>query len=163
MLARWQKGQKNIMKMYFKKSYLVSAERVEPGTRLYNKLENCNYITNSKKCIRVIGTVGEEWPITIEKLRNGYTFEDGSEIDDIPNGVFEIKARADTNSLVFARRTTKREYVLTSWGDMLTANRAGIDHGKGDYIVYANKNGQPDPNDRWVVNGIVFKNTYQKA
>ena len=53
--------------------------------------------------------------------------------------------------------------VSTSWGEDLTANREGIPHGNGDFIVYANKDGKPNPDDRWVVNGMVFENTYEEA
>ena len=41
------------------------------------------------------------------------------------------------------------------------SHRDGIPHGEGDFIVSANKGGQPNPDDRWVVNGLVFINTYE--
>lgn len=54
--------------------------------------------------------------------------------------------------------------VETSWGEVLTANRSDIPHGDGDWIVFANDGyGQPDENDSWVVNGLVFENTYEEA
>ena len=44
---------------------------------------------------------------------------------------------------------------------MLQANRAGVPHGEGDYLVCgAGEDGQPDLSDVWVVNGAIFPDTY---
>lgn len=118
------------------------------------------------ECIKLIGTVGEEWPVTIEKLAKTYTLIDGTPIteENIPEGVFEIKTIVDQNAeTIFAERVTSEVKVSTSWGEVLTANREGIPHGDGDFIVYANKDGKPNPDDRWVVNGMVFERTYEEA
>lgn len=50
--------------------------------------------------------------------------------------------------------------VKTSWGDTLYANRPGIDHGMGDFLVCADADGRPNLNDVWIVNGEVFAYTY---
>ena len=51
--------------------------------------------------------------------------------------------------------------VQTAWGDVLQANRAGVPHGEGDYLVCgAGEDGQPDLSDVWVVNGAIFPDTY---
>ena len=50
--------------------------------------------------------------------------------------------------------------VQTSWGDTLYANRDGIGHGVGDFIVCSDANGMPNLSDMWVVNGEVFPTTY---
>lgn len=52
--------------------------------------------------------------------------------------------------------------VETSWGETLQVNSEGENHSDGDYIICSDKNGKPDMSDRWVVNGEVFKETYQK-
>lgn len=143
----------------------MKAEKVVAGTKLYNYLEDCHYITNDTKCIKLIGTVGEEWPVTIEKLAKTYTLVDGTPItaENIPKGVFEIATIVDENAeTIFAEQVTEQVQVATSWGEILTANRDSIPHGKGDFIVSANKDGQPNPKDRWVVNGLVFTNTYEE-
>ena len=154
------------MKEYAKKSYTMKAEKVAAGTAIYNFLEDCNYTSDDVKCIKLIGTVGEEWPVTIEKLAKTYTFIDGTAItpENIPDGVFEIATIVDeTADTIFADQVVDERKVITAWGEILTANRAGIPHGNGDFIVYANRKGKPDPDDCWVVNGIVFANTYQEV
>lgn len=155
-----------MMKEYRKKNYTMKAEKVAPGTELYNYLEDCYYTTNETKCIKLIGTVGEVWPVTIEKLAKTYTLKDGTPITpvNIPEGEFEIATIVDeTAETVFAEQVTEQVQVATSWGEVLTANRDGVPHGEGDFIVSANKDGQPNPADRWVVNGMVFNNTYEEV
>lgn len=150
---------------YKKKAYCIKAEKVIPGTQLHNFLEDCDYVTSETKCIKLIGTVGEVWPVTVEKLSKTYTFIDGTPItaENIPEGVFDISTIVDENAeTIFAEQTKEQVKVATSWGEVLTANRDGVPHGEGDFIVYANKCGQPNQEDKWVVNGMVFANTYQK-
>ena len=154
------------MKQYMKRSYTIKAEKVAVGTELYNYLEDCHYTTTNTKCIKLTGTVGEEWPVTIEKLVKTYTFVDGSPItsENIPKGEFEIRTIVgETAETIFAEQVKEKVRVATSWGEILTANREGIPHGDGDFIVSANKNGEPNPEDRWVVNGLVFNNTYEEV
>ena len=103
--------------------------------------------------------------MTVEKLSKTYTFMDGTPItaENIPEGVFDISTIVDENAeTIFAEQTKEQVKVATSWGEVLTANRDGVPHGEGDFIVYANKCGQPNQEDKWVVNGMVFANTYQK-
>lgn len=154
------------MKAYQKKNYTMKAEKVVAGTELYNFLEDCHYTTNDAKCIKLIGTVGEVWPVTIEKLAKTYTFIDGTPItaDNIPEGEFEIATIVgETAEIIFAEQVTEKVQVATSWGEVLTANRDGVPHGEGDFIVCANKDGEPNLDDRWVVNGMVFINTYEEV
>lgn len=154
------------MKTYKKKNYTIKAEKVATGTKIHNFLEDCDYTTNETKCIKLTGTVGEEWPVTIEKLVKTYTFIDGTAItaDNIPEGEFEIATIVgETAEIIFAEQVAEKVQVETSWGEVLTANRDGVPHGEGDFIVCANKDGEPDPDDRWVVNGMVFNNTYEEV
>lgn len=155
-----------MMKEYRKKNYTMKAEKVTAGTEIYNFLEDCHYVTTDVKCIKLIGTVGEEWPVTIDKLAKTYTLIDGTPItpENIPEGEFEIATIVDEKAeTIFAEQVTEQVQVATSWGEILTANRDGVPHGEGDFIVSANKNGQPNPDDRWVVNGMVFTNTYEEV
>lgn len=148
---------------YKKKSYAMKAEVVAIGTEIYNFLEDCHYTTNEAKCVKLIGTVGEEWPVTLEKLAKTYTLADGTPItqENIPAGVFDIVTIVDDSAeTIFAEQTIEQIKVSTSWGEVLTANREGVPHGDGDFIVFANKDGKPNPDDSWVVNGMVFNNTY---
>lgn len=148
---------------YKKKSYAMKAEVVAIGTEIYNFLEDCHYTTNEAKCVKLIGTIGEEWPVTLEKLAKTYTLADGTPItqENIPAGVFDIVTIVDDSAeTIFAEQTIEQTKVSTSWGEVLTANREGVPHGDGDFIVFANKDGKPNPDDSWVVNGMVFNNTY---
>lgn len=148
---------------YKKKSYAMKAEVVAIGTEIYNFLEDCHYTTNESKCVKLIGTIGEEWPVTLEKLAKTYTLADGTPItqENIPAGVFDIVTIVDDSAeTIFAEQTIEQTKVSTSWGEVLTANREGVPHGNGDFIVFANKDGKPNPDDSWVVNGMVFNNTY---
>lgn len=148
---------------YKKKSYAMKAEVVAVGTEIYNFLEDCHYTTNESKCVKLIGTIGEEWPVTLEKLAKTYTLADGTHItqENIPAGVFDIVTIVDDSAeTIFAEQTIEQTKVSTSWGEVLTANREGVPHGDGDFIVFANKDGKPNPDDSWVVNGMVFNNTY---
>lgn len=88
---------------------------------------------------------------------------DGTHItqENIPAGVFDIVTIVDDSAeTIFAEQTIEQTKVSTSWGEVLTANREGVPHGDGDFIVFANKDGKPNPDDSWVVNGMVFNNTY---
>ena len=148
---------------YKKKSYAMKAEVVAVGTEIYNFLEDCHYTTNESKCVKLIGTIGEECPVTLEKLAKTYTLADGTHItqENIPAGVFDIVTIVDDSAeTIFAEQTIEQTKVSTSWGEVLTANREGVPHGDGDFIVFANKDGKPNPDDSWVVNGMVFNNTY---
>lgn len=53
--------------------------------------------------------------------------------------------------------------VATSWGNVLTGNRSGVEHGDGDFVVRADKDGKPNLDDPWIVNKCVFRRTYQRA
>lgn len=153
---------------YRKKSYVITAELVPEGTKLHNFLEDAYYTTNSEKCVKLTGLVGETWPVTIDKLVKTYSFEDGTPIsrENIPSGPFKARTvvgkKAET---VFAARTNPHDQleVKTSWGDVLLTNADGVPHGEGDYIVYANRHGSPDVSDQWVVNGLIFLKTYEEV
>ena len=151
------------MKQFKKGAYTIKAEVVVPGTKVYNYLEDANYVTNEEKCVVLTGTAGEQWPVTIAKLAKTYQYTDGSVItaNNLPEGQFEVATIvSDDADTIFAEQVQDQQQIQTSWGETLTANRDGVPHGDGDWIVYANKDGQPNPDDRWVVNGCIFADTY---
>ena len=80
--------------------------------------------TNETKCIKLIGTVGELWPVTIEKLAKTYTLIDGTPITpDIPEGEFEIATIVDqTAETIFAEQVKDQVQVATSWGEIYIKN-----------------------------------------
>lgn len=161
------------MQEYKKADYTIYARYAYPGEHVHNYLEGSDYVTNDEKPIVLCGTVDEQWTVTVDKLVNTYTFADGSPImfDDfgyhIPQSDDEwvaVRPIQDANApTIFAYQTNLNEQieVETSWGEVLTANRPGIPHGDGDWIVYANDGyGNPNKSDCWIVNGEVFAMTY---
>lgn len=155
-----------------KKRYDVYMCMPARGTNVINKLEGAQYETSDNKPFVLSGTVGEKWVIDANKLAKTYTFADGSPITPetlqtrLKNGIIDWvrlttkQAGVDINFAAHLPLSVTNYPVQTSWGDVLYANRDGIPHGKGDFIVCASINGQPNLNDVWVVNGEVFPTTY---
>ena len=55
----------------------------------------------------------------------------------------------------------QRGQIRTSSGTLLDYNVKGVSHGKGDFIVCTKlPTGLPNLADMWVVNGEIFKETY---
>lgn len=161
-----------------KKRYEITAEMPLEGTRVYNKFEQANYVTNSEKQFVLTGTAGEQWVIDVNKLAKTYTLADGR---PITKDILSRMVVGTTNEFglrvpvikPFKIATTRGpinwaihipiNYVFqipTSWGDILTVNAPNINHGHGDYIVCSDIYGCPNLNDRWVVNGNIFPDTY---
>ena len=123
------------------------------------------------------GTVGEMWVIDLNKFASTYVMPDGRAItkEALQSMVrhidgmeciewFKVKTMSMNQPLNFAIHvplSVKNLPVNTSWGDVLYANRTGVRHGKGDFLVCASQNGMPCLSDVWVVNGEVFPTTYR--
>lgn len=154
------------MKKAIKKAYEIKARYSTPGKRVYNFLEDSYCVTNAEKCIVLTGTVGEQWVITAEKLQKTYLLNGKPIVGDVAEifaaeQIVTTKAGAELYYVEFLP-VEQKMFVKTSWGEVLQANRDGVPHGDGDYIVYSsNKDGSPNLNDRWVVNGLVFAKTYE--
>ena len=167
-----------------KRSYSIWVCRPLPGTTVYNFLEDSIQITDSKNCFVLCGTLGEKWVVNEDTLFSTYMLPTGEKIDNKALfGYYSyLEGQHDTILPIidWLRICTLRgesspkiyhalclpEYiedypVKTSEGTILIANRKNIDHGNGDYIVCPDDNGQPDFNNVWVVNGLVFCKTYE--
>ena len=156
-----------------KKSYEVYVCRPLPGTQCANRLEGAQYTTDQNKQFIISGTVGETWVIDVNKLAKTYIFADGMPVmeetlrlkcrQDGQMGWQKMRTQtaADTNWAMLVPKHIQNFPVQTSWGDTLLANRPGVGHGLGDFLVCADNGcGQPNLNDVWVVNGEVFPTTY---
>ena len=153
-----------------KKKYQIWVCMPKLGTKVYNKLEDSHYETNEKRPFVLSGTFGEQWIVDFDKLVKTYKFPDGTPItlDALkkkghPYTIewFKIETVDDpTPQWAFHVEANLKLGVETSWGDRLIANRAGVPHGFGDYIVCTDVCGYPNMNDVWVVNGEVFPRTY---
>lgn len=149
-----------------KTEYTIQGMLVSKDTPYENVLEgNSGVVTDDGITVLLKGTVDELWPSKLEKVMKTYTKADGSELtakDFEPKDTYidlKTKAQPGTNFAMFIPADIQ-VVVETAWGDVLTANRPGVEHGKGDYLVSTVKDGQPDLTDVWVLNGAVFPNTY---
>ena len=140
---------------YDPSSYDVKIEKVAPGTKVHNKLENSDYVTDDERCFVVTGTAGEQWPVNGDKLKSKYGLNPES-IKDGESTTAHVNGGSDG---IWAVPVTGNHKIETSWGDVLETNAAGVEHGAGDYIV----SNSPDFSDTWVVNGAVFGNTYEAS
>lgn len=141
-----------------KKSYEIWARLGVPNTSVYNILENAGYDITPGNDIVLSGTAGEQWVISREKFAKTYHVVNG-------NLSYNFKKVATNPSAgyVFAQQVKTVQQVRTSWGAVLTANSpdSAIPHGNGDFIVASPlPNGTPNLNDMWVVNGTIFRQTY---
>ena len=140
---------------YDPSSYDVTIEKVAPGTKVHNKLENSDYVTDENRCFVVTGTAGEQWPVNGDKLKSKY----GIDPDTVKEGEQTIAHVNGGSDGIWAVPVTGNHKIETSWGDVLETNAEGVEHGDGDYIV----SNTPDFSDTWVVNGSVFGNTYEES
>lgn len=156
-----------------KKKYQIYVCMPPLGTKVYNQLEDVHYETSEKKPFVLSGTAGEQWVIDPAKLFKTYQLPNGQPLNldflktkGHPYKVnwFKIETIVDAanpvyNWALFVPKGTQLG-VPTSWGDVLTANRSGVPHGLGDYLVCADGGNCPNLADMWVVNGEIFPATY---
>lgn len=162
-----------------KKKYIITAHMPPMGTTVYNPLEKVSYTTNLNKRIVLTGTANEQWVIDFEKLCKTYTFLNGDiitkerlrdkmekyslDFGDIQSEIikpFKIKTKSGVENFAIHIPLKYKFSIKTSWGEVLQVNSKGVPHKNGDYIVCSVKDGKPDLNDRWVVNGYIFSDTY---
>ena len=150
-----------------KKDYIIQVKLAKQGEKYYNKLEDAHYEGKSGEAV-LIGTVGEEWTTSLEKVCKKYTLPDESPLETsmIKETPIKIKTIVGKEK-VFAfhikqnKNTTDKYGIKTSWAE-LTINSSKSEHGDGDWVVSYAKDGQIDENNLAVINGLVFKDTYQK-
>lgn len=162
------------------KQYEVYICMPVPGTKTRNALENCTYITDQKRPFIISGTLGETWTIDANKFASKYgvrkpgglapvdidkynqAYLNGQTVDWRKFEARPGQGRAWAFFLDIDKygNAAKNFPVQTSWGDTLIANRTGIQHGHGDFLVCEDVNGRPDLSNMWVVNGRVFVRTY---
>ena len=156
-----------------KKKYEIWATVAPPGIRVKNQLEGCEYVTNENTPVILSGTVSEQWVTSLEKLATTYTFAQGDRIGQISivrhmkrsqDGwmkVATIPGQLNMYALHLNINKYKNVPIQTSWGDILIANKVGVEHAGGDFLVCSMDGfGAPNFADMWVVNGKVFLSTY---
>lgn len=128
--------------------------------QIYNILEHSMYKVSPGHDIILSGTLGEQWVVSRESFAKTYHVLNTTG----KLGTNWRKVATNPNNVVlFAERAKGVQQIRTSWGEVLTANDPKTPfHGDGDVIMASMlPNGQPNMNDMWVVNGLVFKNTYR--
>lgn len=161
-MTNWKKTTKKLYEVYVCMPAL--------GTKVYNVLEDAYYTTTEERPFVLSGTVGEQWIIDFARLARTYKQLNGEPITiesfkgkGHPYKVdwFKIQTVDDpTTNWAFFVDKSKKVKVQTAWGDSLIANRSGIEHGFGDYLVCTDVCGYPNMKDMWIVNGAVFSRTY---
>ncbi len=147
-----------------KKSYQIEGKTVSKANTVHNILEGTNYIAQVKSDVVLKGTVGELWVAPLHKVLKTYRKPNGEVLkaSDFITDQF-VPLQTQIGKLAFALFVPHHQQVevITAWGDKLIANRPGVEHGKGDYLVCsADEKGKPNLKDMWVVNGNIFPNTY---
>ena len=130
--------------------YTVTIQKVKPGTKVHNKLENANYVTNENKCYVITGTVGEQWPVDAKKVQQKYIC-DLNKLESGKPVKAKINPEAVKNDKGYFTVCKQSMKVKTDWGDVLHAE-------PGD-LLRADGPGE-EPNR--VIDPGVFKTTYQK-
>ncbi len=153
-----------------KKNYPVQAMMVSKEFSFCNELENTDYTAVDDGVTVVLkGTSGELWTTKISKVISTYTKPDGSAVS-LPD--FAVKdvfidlitiPRADSNFAMFVPNKVSVT-VVTGSGNVLHTNLPNAPHGEGDYLVCRiAEDGTPDTSDVWVLNGLLFPETYENA
>lgn len=154
-----------------KQVYTIWGSYPEYGTRAVNPLENVEYITDVKTPIILKGTVDEEWVTSVEKVCQTYDYidQDGNELPlrgnhfPLDGCYIPLRSKPDATNVYAMFVPVDEIYTLqTTWGQTLTINNPMVEHGEGDYVIAAmnSYDGRMKTDDMWVVNGLVFPNTY---
>lgn len=147
----------------FKRVYPVHCSCPARGTVVHNYLEGADYVTDDDNPFVITGTRQEQWAISRDRLLKTYQLTES-----------EVESIGPTPRLIFTREGGPVRYwanlvpseagpfeVRTAYGTILHGNRDGVEHGCGDFIIASDDNGKPSETDRWIVNGLVFFDTYQ--
>lgn len=155
-----------MLKEYARRRIVILAEKVEVGTKIHNYLKDEDYVSTKDLCIKLTGTANELWLVTIPELVLTYSYPNGRAIrkNELPEGEFKVRlAVRRSEKTIFAEQTKKKLKIKNKYGKTIEVNKTGIPHGSGDYIIYGNKDGIPNFEDRDVVNGKIFLKLYREV
>ena len=148
-----------------KVDYVIHAMMVTADTPVYNPYEDVDYVAKPDGIDVIMkGSGGEGYVSKLTKVVKNYTDPDGAKLTAAyftPDTWMPVRTIPTSGCFACYIPLETKVSVQTAWGDLLHANRVGVPHGKGDYLVcYAGQDGQPDLSDVWVVNGEIFATTY---
>ena len=155
-----------MLKEYTRRRVVITAEKVEAGTKIHNLLTDEDYVSTEELCIRLKGLINELWLVTITELISTYSYPNRKriKIESFPDGEFPVRLMVEKDEkTIFAEQTTRKLKLRNKYGKTIEVNKTGIPHGRGDYIIYGNKDGIPNFEDRDVVNGEVFLRLYREV
>lgn len=149
----------------------------QSNAQLYNFiLQNCDIVGKSGTNIVVIcGTEGEMWTTTYDYACKHYQAFSYNTVISLAQAVNERAKKYGNDTVVPWMRVTssnsnqcfacfvpvkEKGSLMTAQGQINNYNQLGVAHGKGDFILCESVGGKPNIANRWVVNGLVFSNTY---
>lgn len=132
------------------------------------------YVVNDQTPFVLCGTVGEFWAISPDKLAQKYRWANSDfwKIDQwslekkMKDGILDwtqVQTYCDGSPDPYACfvPSNMKGQIATPWGAVLNINGVDVSHGKGDFVIAQPlPTGQPNMQDRYVVNGEVFATTY---
>lgn len=140
---------------------------VSAKTSFRNELEAVDYtVADDGVTLILKGSLGEMWTSRLSRAISAYMKPDGSELSERDfaerDRWIKIVTRPENDSCYAMHVPLNISVtVKTASGSELHTNLPGAAHGDGDYLVCrADKNGERDLSDVWVLNGILFPERY---
>lgn len=131
--------------------YLITVEKVIPGTTCYNFLEDATYVADEVLNIKVIGIVGEEYLIDEGYLHKKYIVP-----GELRVGISMNVSPRKSQNFVWCEEVSGSRVVSTESGHVLKAD-------KGDMQVWVDEDGTPSEDKTWFVSKEVFSVLYLEA
>lgn len=144
------------------------------GTPWVNRLSDISGQTSSSERFILSDTFGDKMGLSARELSYNYRFYGSGDItfdtlkDKIERDLIDwIRVEAKSTGVYWAFHLNQQKYgntcrnypVQTCYG-IVIANKAGVQHGVGDFLVCKDRNGRPDFSTIKVVNGKLFVLTY---
>lgn len=144
------------------------------GTPWVNKVLEISGVTSSSERFVLSDSYGDKMGISASALANNYRFYDGQEITieslkaKMERDVIDwtrIEAKTGANLWAFHLNSQRygnscRNFQVRTQKGLVIANKTGIQHGVGDFLVCEDRNGRPDFGAVQVVNGKLFVVSY---
>ena len=122
------------------------------------------YLVGGRTPYVICGTAGELHAIDEEKFFKRYTLEDGTPLSfssfNLPTWIKVKTSPKPLRQWACFVPAKENGCIHTPWGITLQINDCNVPHGKGDFVIANDNDGNPDLSDLHVVNGLIFKSTY---
>ena len=156
------------------KSHILHARIPSFGTKILNIVDGIEYYTQTGSEVVLKGTCGEQSVVSLDYLLNNYTLANGASITRsyierklFKGTYFDIKPKVYDayDTWAFHIPASVQGRIVTPAGQSLVLNSgvADLPHNMGDFIIASDLHGEPNRNCMRVVNGCIFKNTYDTS